>query len=77
MGPAASSLWCFRASFAYASCRLIPGKPLADNLAYSQVETLAILHPSLGRVVGLFIEVTEQVKWFDRNIGAIPPTFRH
>ncbi len=56
---------------------VIPSQPLADDLAYGEIETLAIIQgfavftlPVIV-TVNLFIEVPEQMEWFDADVRAL------
>jgi hypothetical protein len=45
--------------------KLIPGEPLAYNLAYHDVEAVAIVHLAVVVAEDLFIEVPEKVERLD------------
>jgi hypothetical protein len=55
---------------------LIEGKTLADDAGDGQAEAFAVGQLAIIEPEGLFIEVAEQVKRFDRNIGAVQTAFQ-
>jgi len=51
-------------------------KPLANDPANCNAEPLAVGHLAIVEPEALFVEVPEQVKWFDRNVGPMQPTLQ-
>ncbi len=57
-------------------------QPLADNLSAKQAEAVCVTHDRtifmlpVVKPESLFIDVAEQVKWLDRNIGSVQPTLQ-
>ena len=55
--------------------QLVPRQPLAYNLAYHDIEAVAVVHLAIVVAENLFIQIPEQVERFNRNVGALQATF--
>jgi hypothetical protein len=60
----------------------IPRQPLADNLTDGGIKTIRVLQRlavfvlAVVVAVCLLVQVPEQVKWLDADVGSVQATFR-
>lgn len=64
------SLVCGACNFQLLASELVPSQALSDDLTHSHIEALTISKVAIVKAIALLIQVTKQMVWFDRNVGA-------
>jgi hypothetical protein len=59
-----------RLCFCFA-CELLEREPLSHDSLDCFIEPLRISHLRVVETIRLFVQVTEQIEWFGRNVGSV------